>query len=481
MMKKQICNVLALILACLMILPAACGETAAAGPAGTWTSRRMAMDGQDYVVVESSVTFYENGTYNGTILQMYPISGEWIQEDEMVIMEDATGILEDADNMTLYYGEYEFRFERKKAAEGPSAAEAAEAAATLLTGCWDRIDEVFGRSIRAMEAVRQFISDGQYESLLQARILCSEVMALTGESIVPENPFDSFDAEVLNELGVDAGNTGILTGMCRGAESDARIMISFCMQYLFQDYCYTDLGNMINAYTEGCEQYFRSVGRMQPLLARIILDGLWEEPVMVELWASIPENWPVPGENLPENTDFENIQTLFLEENDRTALAYEDSQNQLNSCLSVLQEKEDSIAAGNYEPIRSVFDLPGSLPPIVPLPDMWFDTERVLLQTEGSGTRGKIPEEAVLSVLMTDREEYAGFMNLMLPMIAEGTALEGSKQDGWHCEVRNNLFSFRSEWDPGTGTAFFRYDPSGMTLERISINNMLLELFRPGD
>ncbi len=179
MMKKQICSVLALILACLMILPAACGETAAAGPAGTWTSRRMAMDGQDYVVVESSVTFYENGTYNGTILQMYPISGEWIQEDEMVIMEDATGILEDADNMTLYYGEYEFRFERKKAAEGPSAAEAAEAAATMLTGCWDRIDEVFGRSIRAMEAVRQFISDGQYESLLQARILCSEVMSLT--------------------------------------------------------------------------------------------------------------------------------------------------------------------------------------------------------------------------------------------------------------------------------------------------------------
>ena len=340
---------------------------------------------------------------------------------------------------------------------------------------------MFGRSIRAMEAVRQFNSDGQYESLLQARILCSEVMALTGESIVPETPFDSFDAEALNGLGVDAGNTGILTGMCRGAESDARIMISFCMQYLFQDYCYTDLGNMINAYTEGCEQYFRSVGRMQPLLARIILDGLWEEPVMVELWASIPENWPVPGENLPENTDFENIQALFLEENDRTALAYEDSQNQLNSCLSVLQEKEDSIAAGNYEPIRSVFDLPGSLPPIVPLPDMWFDTERVLLQTEGSGTRGKIPEEAVLSVLMTDGEEYAGVMNLMLPMIAEGTALEGNGQDGWHCEVRNSLFDFRSEWDPGTGTAFFRYNPSQMTPERISINNTLLELFRSGD
>ena len=108
-------------------------------------------------------------------------------------------------------------------------------------------------------------------------------------------------------------------------------------------------------------------------------------------------------------------------------------------------------------------------------------TERVLLQTERSGTRGNIPEEAVLSVLMTDEEEYAGFMNLMLPMIAEGTALEGSKQDGWHCEVRNSLLDFRSEWDPGTGTAFFRYDPSGMTLERISINNMLLELFRPGD
>lgn len=480
-MKRILHKWFLVLLACLLISTAAGGETVTASPVGTWVSREMTMGEEKYVVVESSVTFYENGTYNGTILQTFPISGEWSIEDGIIFMDDATMIPEDADTMTLYYGEYEFRCTRKNNTE-LTATEARELAAAMLTGCYDRIDDVFSRSIRAMEAVRQFVSDGKYSSLLRARILCSEVMALTEESFVPTNPFETLEHETLYNMGVDVDHIPILTGMCAGAEGDARSVISLCMDYLFQDYCYTDLGNTMNSITKSYETYLRAVGKMQPLLARMIFGTLWEDSAMEQFWVSIPERWAIPGADFPENTELESLQILYLDLNEQTAQTYGETENLANSYFATLQEKDDSIAAGNYETVRKEFTLPDAMPnTLIPLPDTWLDAQRIRIQTEGDVMRGNLTGEVVLSVLETDGEEYAGFMNFLLPMISDGAILEGNEKDGWRCEIRETGCTLRSEWSPEERIAYFWYDSSQVTLESISLNNTLLNVASVSD
>ena len=472
-MKKRVCERLMLILCCLLLCSSAAGETLSYDPLGTWSSREVVMDGETYITVESTFTFYENGTYNAILFQMIPLSGSWSLEDDIILTDDATMVFEDEKTLIVYYGEYEFHCTRKEETEGGGVTpeEAAEAAASLLAGCYDRIDTVFGRAIRALEAVRQFTSDRQYASLLSARRLCAEVMELTDEPVLPENRLEQMNQAALTELGIDAGNIGILTGMCTGAEGDARKTVSVWIEYLFSEYCYPDLGNAMDSMAKTSETYFRSIAKMQPLLARMILEPLWEEPVMDRLWVSIPEKWPVIGEELPKETDIETVQRLFLELNDLSGQSYEINVELYDSYISAVQERAEWITNGNDDKLMTGFSLPDAMPSaILPLPDAWLDPERIRTKQDGSGSG-----EMILSISGIEEKEYTDFMKYLLPLIS-GASLEESGRGGWRCSVREALFEFQSDWNPETQTAGFRYDPSRLTFESAGISSILLKL-----
>lgn len=469
-MKKRTGAALILAALCLALLAAAgSGARAELSPLGTWRDREIIVDGETSIGIGTcSVTFYENGTFIGILFHTYQIGGQWSMEDEFILTDDATMMLEDENTLIIYYGEYVIRCAR----ETPPA----EAAVQLMTESFGRIDDLFGRTVKAMEAVRRCISDGRYAPLVSARILCSEVMTLTDESLVPENPFDRFDQQELYGLGIDAASTGILTDMCAGAEGDVRQIAAFCMEYLFTDYCHTDTGGMVQSLTESFETYFRMIGRMQPVLARLIFGPLWEEPDMESFWASVSERWPLPGAELPENTDEESMQNLYFELVDRAEQADAEGGEYWTSCFAVWGERNAAAAAGEYDSVRSAFGMPEAMPVLLMLPDAWFAADRIRIHGEGESAEGSLPAEAVLTVSGTDGEEYAEFMNLLLSAISDEAAPEGNAQDGWRCEVSEPGYAFRSEWNPADRTAVFRYDPSQVSFEAISVVNLLRNL-----
>ena len=479
-MRKRRISILLSLLAVLLLFTPAGGEAQAAGnPVGTWEGRDFTVAGEAYVGVLTSVTIYENGTYNGMLLQTIPIGGNWRMEDGVILADDATMILENDDTLTVYYGEYEFKCSRKEgAAEGVSAltpSRAADTAVSLLTEAYDRIDGLFSGAIRAMEAVRQYISDGKYSSLIQARILCSEVLSLAEDAAVPENGFEQLDQQALAYLGIDVEHIQIVTAMCEGAKDDVRGVLSVCMNYLLGDHCYTDLGSYMASFTECFETYYRAVGRQQPLLARMIFEPLWSEPSLAGFWSSIPERWSVIGSDFPENTDIESIQNLFLDMIELSEQASNEADQSISSFYALLQEKAEHISSGVYESLRDDFKMPDAAPSaLLPLPDAWLEPSKIRFRTEGKETGSALPEEMLLSVQALEGKDYTSYMSRLLPGVSASASLEGNEKDGWHCRIREDGFTFSSEWNPETGTALFRYDPSEVAVVRISFNAVFM-------
>ena len=466
-MKKRACAALFLAVFCLTLFSAAGrGAKAASGPEGTWSDYEITSDGQTFIGIGScSVTFYGNGTYNGILFQTYPISGQWTMEDQFILTDDATMELEDENTLVIYYGDTVIKCARKP--------EAPAAAVQLITGCFDRTEALFGGAVKAMEAVRAWISDRQYASLLRARFLCSEVMALTDESAVPENPFDRFKQRELEELGLDAGGMEILPNMCGGAEGDVRQIMSFCLDYLRSGYCHADESGAAFSVTESYDAYFRAIGRMQPALARLAFGPLWDDPAMKSLWESIPERWTVLGAEFPEETDAESLQTLYFGLVDQAAEANGGGGESWNTYAALSEKRAESIAAGDYEALRSGFSLPESVPALFFLPDFMLAAERVRIRPGGDLNGEGLPGEAVLTVLNTDGEEYTDVMRMAAP---EGTALRGSAEEGWSCDLTEAGVPVRSAWDPETKTAEFRFDPSRITIESFGVAGIIMNL-----
>ena len=473
------------ILAALMFFTAAGGEPQTAGsPLGTWSGQDFVVDGTKAFGALTSVTFYENGTYNGILLQMIPIGGQWSMEDGVIITDDATMILEDENTLTIYYGQYEFicsRTDEPEESAELTSAYAADTAVSLLTGTYDRIDGLFSKAIRAMEATRQYISDGQYSSLVHARILCAEVMSLTENSEVPENGFEKLDQQALSDMGIDVKHIQIVTGMCAGAENDVRSGLSVCMDYLFGSQCYKDLGSYIYSFTESFEAYFRAIGREQPLLARMIFEPLWSEPSLASFWSSVPEKWTVIGSDFPEDTAPDSIQNLYMEMAALSGQSYGEAEDSVNSFFTLLQEKEDLIAARKFESIRGDFDMPNAAPTaLIPLPDHWLEPSRIRIMPEENRPGADLPAEILLSIQAVEESEYTFFKDYLLPMISSDTHMEGNEKDGWHCKVQVYEYNFSFEWNPETRTVNFRYDPSQMTFIKIGLNNTFLSIITSG-
>jgi len=478
-MKRGISILLAAIIFGLMTVSAAPGL--AAGTAtlpGTWEGREGRMGESTLVLVPTTITFYENGTYNGTVLASVPVGGQWQLEDDLVLTDDLTMLLEDENTLIVYYGEIEIICHRKTETEGTggAAAEAARTAAVLMEESFSLIDDLFQRANDSFDAVRQFLSDRQYASLLNARIRCTETIAFAAAATAPDNPFAQADQEALQQLGIDADNIFVIPAMAEGAAGDVQKVLSFCTEYLFTEYCYSDLGELMLPVMEHYGTYLQMIGRLQPVLGKMIFDGLREEPAMTAFWQSVPEKWPVVGDAFPANADPDSLPGLYLELNNNASLALGESNTLLDTYFASLQEKNKKIAAGEASSLRANTHLPDGLPVMAPFPDLWLEGQRIRLNAADGSFEKEMPGEIVLTVLETESDDYTGYMDILLPAVAAGTALEGSAQNGWQCEVHENGLSFRSAWNPQEKTARFWYDPSRMTFEGMSVVSLLQTL-----
>ena len=194
---------------------------------------------------------------------------------------------------------------------------------------------------------------------------------------------------------------------------------------------------------------------------------------MKSLWESIPERWTVLGAEFPEETDAESLQTLYFGLVDQAAEANGGGGESWNTYAALSEKRAESIAAGDYEALRSGFSLPESVPALFFLPDFMLAAERVRIRPGGDLNGEGLPGEAVLTVLNTDGEEYADVMRMAAP---EGTALRGSAEEGWSCDLTEAGVPVRSAWDPETKTAEFRFDPSRITIESFGVAGIIMTL-----
>ena len=447
---------------------------------GTWVSRKCAVDGKEYVMAAIySITFYENGSYNGTSLTLSPMNGYWSMEDNIITTDDATMVLEDDDTLIVYMDKYQITCRRGDSSEGRPALEPAEASQTaisLMTDCFNVIDNLFQNGCEAMNATLQYIEDGKYSSLLYARMKCTEVMKLTREATVPVNLFESLDDNALKLMGIDADHTYMLPIICEGAINDVQNSITLLSDYVFGGYWSKEMKDIVSSFAENRIKYYQAIGKMQPVSARLVFLGILEEEGMETFWQSVPERWGIIGADLHMLSDQDELLEYYLELQDQAREASEITQDMYEQFYNWFYEIEKDISEGKGKINTMDYMMPDGMPQIiVPVPNEWLHTEQSMLSTKSNSSGKDVQDEIILTVQPMESAEFIWYMNILLPSISSQEYLIGNNEDGWSCHIQENGIDFRCEWKPDNVARIY-YDPSNITIERDIIGQILSAL-----
>ena len=317
----------------------------------------------------------------------------------------------------------------------------------LLHDCYQKVDA--------------FYRQEDYESLVRARLACSEASEKLREE---EPPKMALDAEVLLSLMQMKMDTSGLEDKAR--EMRDTLQSAAKRLYLLEGFLHSGAIYLKDGRKTGKELIDSMADRLS-LEAKYdycrlndLLLPLGDDSRIAEFWNSIPARWPQTAQ----------YRQVWI---NTSAQLAEKGAEMLEDMEKVLDEISTAFGMNAYsiqrytqdkEALAADFQWISGMPAAIPLPDFWYSSENRSLHANSDDTGGEgLPNMLIWRIPDVSAEQFLTYIDELSEIGCEGK-LTGSEQDGWKISFTTNGNS-RIIMHRTNGTVMIAFFPNQLTLE----------------
>lgn len=264
----------------------------------------------------------------------------------------------------------------------------------------ERIDAQRDALYRAMD---DFLAQGDYPSLVRARLACSNARVALAGLTAPEVTLDDDALLSLIGMGVEIvlveDKARELRHIFDSDWTDVRMLETFLYRGVFWEDELEDCGNWVALLRDDlalqCE--------FDCLCLNALLTPLKDAPAVAEFWDALPVRWSLTGQYAAWIDDESTLNARGAEVLD--ALAELHSQASCYVGLGTHHVDQNNGASATHA-------VPG-MPVCVPLPDFWKDAEEKMLVASNEQGEGGLPETLIWRMAGVSEEAFSQYVSDM--------------------------------------------------------------------
>ena len=351
------------------------------------------------------------------------------------------------------------------AASLPARAEQTEDAVDRLLDqlamYFDLREQIHGILKACYQQVGAFYQREDYAPLVRARLACSEASQKIRDQEPPEM---SLDAAFLLSLMQRKVNPNGLEDKARGIQDTLQSEIKNLFR--LENHLYSSAIFFKDGRKTG-KKLIDSMAEKLSLEARYdcywlndLLLPLADDPRIVGFWNSMPARWPLTAQYRQEWID---TSALLAEKG-----------------MAILEDKEKtldeiSVAFGTNafyiqrytqdgETVEADFQWISGMPPAIPLPEFWYQSENRSLHANSDDTGGEgLPDSLIWIIPDVSSEQFLSYISQLSEIGLEGE-LTDSGQDSWKIALTIDGIS-RIVMHRTNGNILIAYYPNQLTME----------------
>lgn len=307
-------------------------------------------------------------------------------------------------------------------------------------------------------AVEDFLAQGDYPSLVRARLACSDARVALAGLTAPEVTPD--DDALLSLIGM-----GVETVLVEDKEreirqtlssepADVNMLETFLYRGIYWKDELEDCGNWVALLQDDlalqCE--------FDCLCLNALLAPLKDVPAVAEFWEAMPERWPLTGQYAAWIDDEDTLNARGAEVLDALAELHSEASRYAGLGAHHVDANADS------KPTHAVPGMPASLP----LPDFWDGTEdRALYASDEPGESG-LPEALIWHIAGVSETAFLQYISDLEALgFAQYKPPEGSAADGWKVYLVWTDAPVILTWSVD-GAVLIACDPAALSFERMA-------------
>ena len=341
-------------------------------------------------------------------------------------------------------------------AETPVAA--GEALLEQVGALMDVQEQINAQRDALYQSVGDCLAQGDYPSLVRARLACSDARLGLASLTVPELTLDDDTLLGLIRMGVETvlveDKQRAMRQTLSSGPADVNMLETFLYRGVFWEDELEDCGN----WTALLRDELALQCEFDRLCLNALLAPLKDAPAVARFWEDLPERWPLTGNSAEWIDDEATLNARGAEVLDALAELHSEASRYAGMGAHHVDENADS------EPTHAV---PG-MPPSLPLPDFWDGAEyKALYASEESGENG-LPETLIWHIAGVPE---AAFLQYVSDLTAIGFAQykppEGSAADGWKVYLVWADAPVILTWS-ADGAVLIACDPAELSFERLA-------------
>ena len=312
-------------------------------------------------------------------------------------------------------------------------------------------------------ALSAYAESGDYETLTQARIACSQTILQLRKMQAPSMRMTDDSILILMDQGVEVDGLEAEFYATKKAiqaqVKEAEQLEMTLREGVYQQSLLEDMKQRLNLNVK----LLKSSASNDCFAINYLLFPLADNSSVQQFWSSLAAAWPHIGGTgngwMQSQEDI--VEKTITNQNEMINLV-----NDYETAKKGNAENKN----GNSEPVQNLFSISDladiniikNMPTVIPAPE-WNRQEAVSLWADTKADE-KIPHSVTWAFHSVSSEDFIRYNGLLKSTCEENESLSGSNETGWKASyaVDGSVFSIR--WEPD-GSAFLTYDPTQMTVE----------------
>ena len=333
-----------------------------------------------------------------------------------------------------------------------------EALLQQVAALMDLQEQIDAQRDALYQSVDDFLAQGDYPSLVRARLACSDARIGLAGLTAPELTLDDDTLLSLIRMGVETvlveDKEREIRQTLSSDAADVNMLETFLYRGVFWEDELEDYGRWVALLRENLTLQCK----FDCLCLNSLLTPLKDVPAVANFWEDLPEKWPLTGSQAEWIDDEDTLNARGAEVLDAMAEQHSAASRYAGLGAHHVEENADS------EPTHAVPGMPASLP----LPDFWDGAEyRALYASDASGESG-LPETLIWHIAGVSE---AAFLQYVSDLTAIGFAQykppEGSAADGWRAYLVWMDAPVILTWGVD-GAVLIACDPAALSFERVA-------------